>query len=68
MLDGKKLNEMLGEFNKKVNGMTREYEVTAGQVVKIEGSPTGFDLDLGMVPPGKKWILKFQVFCEEVDV
>lgn len=67
MLNDRKLNDMLNETNKKVNGVTKEFIVEAGRMVKIEGSPGGFDLNLGIVPENKKWILKFQVFCEEVD-
>ena len=67
MLDGKNLNELLDELTKKCNEMTRPMEATAGQTVKIEISPNGDEINLGVVPEGKKWILKFQVFCEEVD-
>jgi len=63
------LNEIIETIPERTMGAsdTMVMEATAGQRVKIEASPGGTEIDLGVVPPGQKWLLKFVVAVEQVD-
>lgn len=61
------VNELLDGVEKRVTGKTQELIATEGQVLKIEASPDGEEMELGTVPAGKKWITSYVVYVEEVD-
>lgn len=61
------LNELLDGLPSRASATTPELELSAGEELKIEGSPDGDEMSLGTVPAGKKWITHFVVYVEEVD-
>lgn len=61
------LNDLLAGLPSRTSTTTPELELSAGEELKIEGSPDGDEMNLGTVPTGKKWITHFVVYVEEVD-
>jgi hypothetical protein len=61
------LNKILADIPARATAKTGDLVALAGQELKIESAPDGQEINLGIVPPGKKWITSYVVHVEEVD-
>ena len=68
MLNHIDLNQLLACVPCRTTGTTDEFEIPAGKELKIESSPGGDQMSLGIVPEGKMWRVHFVVYVEEVSV